>query len=140
MCMKLILSLSLVSGFAFSQNTNDIIRIEFSSITRGHQEFVVITKDSISVSTNKQKAKTRELEKKEWAGLVSSVNKLELSSIASLKSPTMKRAYDGAKHSTLTITTQSQSYSHAFDDENPHEKLRPILKLILEKKKKLIAK
>lgn len=138
--MKLILALSLLAMLSFTQKKNDIIKIEFSSVTRGHQEFVVITPDSIKVTGNKQKAMARALEKKEWTAIINAIDKLELSSVSALKSPTMKRAYDGARHSTITLTTQSQSYAHTFDDENPHEKLKPLLKIIVDKKKKLSSK
>lgn len=138
--MKLTLALLLLAMPSFAQKKNDTIKVEFSSITRGQQEFVVITPDSIKMTSSKQKAVARALEKKEWLAIIYTINKLELSSVSTLKSPTMKRAYDGARHSTITITTQSQSYAHAFDDENPHEKLKPLLKIIVDKKKKLSTK
>jgi hypothetical protein len=43
----------------------------------------------------------------------------------------MNRASDAAAHGSLIITTSdSKSYTHAFDDENPHQKFQPLMKQI----------
>jgi hypothetical protein len=41
-------------------------------------------------------------------------------------------------HSTITITTKSgEQFTHSFDDDDPHEKLKPLMREILQWKKKL---
>jgi hypothetical protein len=49
----------------------------------------------------------------------------------------MKRAHDGALHSTLTfVTKEGHSFTHSFDDENPNAKLSELMKAISEIEKK----
>jgi hypothetical protein len=50
-----------------------------------------------------------------------------------LPSPTSKRAFDGARHSTITIeTTLGKSYTHSFDDKNPHPGLMELMEAIVQ--------
>ena len=137
--MKFSLLILLASCSTIAQNSSDIIRIEFTSLTRGYQETIIITNDSIKVS----KAQAREakidnarvLKKEEWTDLMKALQKVTLSEISELKSPTMKRAYDGARHSTITITTKTnQVYTHTFDNEEPHQMLMPLMKVLQKKR------
>ena len=139
MFMKsLLLILSLTSNTIPAQKTGDILRIEFNSLTRGYQQLVVITADSIKISTHARGTEeNKSIKNKDWIHIIKPLKNVSLSDIAELKSPTMKRAYDGARHSTITITTKSETYSHSFDDEDPHDKLKPLLKIILDTKKKV---
>ncbi len=141
--MKSILLISiLMAGYSVvSQNQENIARIEFSSLTRGYQEHVVFTVDSMKhtrVQAGHPKvSNARELKKSEWHDILKVVHKINLKEVPELKSPTMKRSFDGARHSTITITTNSnQTYIHSFDDENPHEKLKALMGVILKKRGK----
>jgi hypothetical protein len=141
--MKSILfsSILLASCIAMSQNQEHIIRIEFSSLTRGYQEHVAFTRDSMKYSRvqagRPKVAEARVFKKSEWEDLIKVAQKINLKEIQELKSPTMKRSFDGAKHSTITIITDSnQSYSHLFDDENPHAKLKALMGAIIKKRGK----
>lgn len=121
----------------FQQEKHNITKVEFTSMTRGYQESVVFTPDSVSGNKpepgdrTKTKSFHQPLKKQEWkhlSGLVSSIPRAEFEN---LKSPTNKRAYDGAKHSTITITLDNgETYLHLFDDETPNEKLQPLMKCI----------
>jgi len=122
-----------------AQNSGEIVRIEFSSVSRGYQELVSITADSIKISKSQfghpAVSKTQVFTNEEWTDVLKSLQNVALKEVNALESPTMKRAYDGARHSTITITTNSsQSYSHTFDDENPHQKLTPLMRIIEKKK------
>ncbi len=45
----------------------------------------------------------------------------------------MKRTFDGALHGALTFTTGAgKTYTHGFDNEDPHPTLHPIMECILE--------
>lgn len=118
----------------------DIIKIEFTSLSRGYYEKVEFTKDSL-ISKKSQNRGTaeqiyqKEVTQKQWASLVSELRTIELSTLPSLKSPTMKRAYDGARHSSLTIYTSENSYQHVFDDENPDKSLKGLMNNIIKLKK-----
>ncbi|MBI1767388.1 MAG: hypothetical protein HY015_04475 [Bacteroidetes bacterium] len=134
---SILVFLWLTSYTILAQKTADIVRIEFSSLTRGYQELVVITADSLKATTPTQH---KAIKNKDWTGVIKSLYGVHLNDIEGLKSPTMKRAYDGARHSTITIITKSGKYSHSFDDEDPHEKLKPLMKVIHDTKKRLTGK
>ena len=138
--MKSILFFFLLTGYtAVAQNEHRITRIEFSSLTRGHQESIVFSVDSVKIMVN-SKTGAKPLKKKDWGQLLNSLKSVVLPDIDGLKSPTMKRAHDGARHSAITIVTQSKTYSHGFDDENPHDKLKPLMKVIHALKSKTALK
>ncbi|HEY3430838.1 MAG TPA: hypothetical protein VGK39_09190 [Cyclobacteriaceae bacterium] len=127
----------LINGCASVTNKpNDIVKIEFSSLTRGHSRNIIFTKDSVISSVEGREAspkKEKRLNAEEWQRLVGSLKNLALNEITDLQSPTMKRAYDGAMHSTIVIATSDrETFSHSFDDEDPHEKLKPLMKVIHE--------
>jgi hypothetical protein len=134
--------IALFGYFMILQNTDKVVRIEFNSLTRGFQETVVITADSAVRAVNPRNGlpftKAKAIKKRDWECLQKTINKISLSEISRLESPTMKRAYDGALHSTITITTKSgEQFTHSFDDDDPHEKLKPLMREILQWKKKL---
>jgi hypothetical protein len=76
---------------------------------------------------------SRKTEESEWTRLLEIMKTIKEKEIETLPSPSMKRASDAAMHGTLTVTTNSdKTYSHGFDDENPHDSLRPLLKAVRE--------
>ena len=120
------------------QMAKGIQKVEFSTLSRGgHYEQIVITKDTLRFQKEKRRSReekqtfSRIIEEVEWKELIQNTEHLNLHEIPALKSPTMKRAYDGARHSEIIITThENQQYIHRFDDENPHELLKPLLQSI----------
>jgi hypothetical protein len=124
----------------YSQKANDIVKIEFTSLTRGYNKQIIVTKDSvITVATGRgseEQNKKVKLSSKEWERVVAAVQGITLSEVPDLKSPTEKRMYDGARHSTITISTSTgMAVSHSFDDEMPHEKLQKLMKEITKLEK-----
>src|SRR5258705_13264056 len=99
------------ASVAQKQNSDHIMRIEFSSLTRGYQELVTFTSDSVKFSRTRagqpKIAEAHALKKNDWQEILKTVQKITLSEIPELKSPTMKRSFDGARHSTITITTDA---------------------------------
>jgi hypothetical protein len=76
---------------------------------------------------------SRKITADEWTALVNMAKEIKLKDIPALVAPTMKRASDAAMHATLTVSTEDgKSYSHGYDDENPHEALQPLRKAIRE--------
>ncbi|QMU63446.1 MAG: hypothetical protein GKR88_03595 [Flavobacteriaceae bacterium] len=56
---------------------------------------------------------------------------MDLSRVSKLKAPSNKRFYDGALTATITFLTEKDSYQSAsFDDDNPPDKLKELVKLI----------
>ena len=123
----------LIGCAVYSQKNSDVIKIEFTSLSRGYSREIAITKDSLVESANvnrgaaKQTVK-RKITAKEWEKLTQAFGTISIAEIGSLESPTMKRTFDGARHSTITITTsKGETATHSFDDEQPHPKLQKLM-------------
>ena len=120
--------------------SQDIQKVEFSTLSRGgHYEQIVITEDELRFqkenrrSTEEKQTYSRRLKEGEWKQLIQNMENLPLKGIPKLKSPSMERAFDGARHSEIIITTiDNQQYIHRFDDENPNKLLNPLLQSILK--------
>jgi len=124
-----------------------ITRVDFAKSSRGFREELTITKDSILIVIDNARTPdslqrfSGKLDEKKWVQLNSSLQSVSLPEIPSFESPTMKRAHDGALHGTLIITTiEGKTYSHSFDDENPHAKLQPLMKCVQELREKFVKK
>jgi hypothetical protein len=121
-----------------AQQQNEIKSIEFNSLSRGGENIIaVFTSDSINITTLERNVLKSSIRKKinpnDWAKLLASLKPVSLSELPNLKSPTMKRAFDGAKHSEIKITNSSNTaFSHNFDDTEPHPLLKQLMFSILE--------
>jgi hypothetical protein len=128
---------------AYSQTSSYITRIEFNSGSRTFRQQIIITSDSIvSVKEDfrinlKPVVKSGKATPAEWKNILQCLKDVALEEIPSLKSPSDKRTYDGASHGSIIITTRDRrSFTHDFDDENPHAKLQPLMKQILKTRDK----
>lgn len=120
-----------------AQHDGMITRIEFNSGTRGYREQIIFTSDSlVAVKEDFRNEKGPKIHRqritaKDWKSLLDALGNVKPDEVESLKSPSMNRAHDAAAHGTIIITTRGgESYTHSFDDENPHEKLHPLMKQI----------
>lgn len=125
---------SVVLGQGFAQQESEITRIEFNSGTRTQRQQVILTPDSIRIIREdfrvdqRPDITDRSMTSREWKALISSLKDVRLSEIKNLQSPSMRRTYDAAAHGSLIITTSNgETYTHGFDDENPHRKLRNLM-------------
>ena len=116
------------------QAPNSVKKVEYTTLTRGYQKHIIISPDSLTITVEgreENKSYKRALSKDEWRTLTDCLKKVKLSEVPALKSPTMKRTYDGARHSTLTlITSDTTPLTHSFDNEDANEKLLPLMKAI----------
>lgn len=124
-------------GLASAQTPDAITSIAFTKQTRGFLDELVISKDSIKEKVKnlrapeKSKHYSSSIDMDEWTMLLASLKGVSLKHVDSLQSPTMNRAHDGAMHSAIVLTFEDgTSVTHGFDDENPHQDLRPLLKVI----------
>jgi hypothetical protein len=63
---------------------------------------------------------------------MSSLKGIKPREIENLKSPGDKRTYDAASHGSIILTTAAgESFSHGFDDTEPHQSLQTLMKRIL---------
>jgi hypothetical protein len=143
-------NLLLLTGLVFflsfavsAQSSKEISQIEFNSGTRGYREQIIINADSVtsiledSKVDQKARKKTRAILPNEWTRLLECLGDVRLTEVETLESPTMKRAYDGASHGSIIITTiDNKTYTHGFDDEDPHKKLKPLMAEIKKFRKK----
>lgn len=135
---RLFILLLLFSSIKVLGQDSGLTKVEFSSLSRGSFFSISITPDSIvqtSRSFDDSSQFQRATTQKEWVKMNKDVKRLDLESISTLKSPTMKRAYDGAEHSKIAIYAGEKVYEHLFDDEDPNEELQALLKCILSLKK-----
>ncbi|HEY9008136.1 hypothetical protein [Ohtaekwangia sp.] len=112
------------------------MRINYTTLTRGYQKQITLSHDSVVLHVEgreENKDVKRSLTPDEWNLLIKSLKNVKLEDIPNLPSPSMKRAYDGARHSTITLTTPDhKTFSHAFDNEDAHAKLLPLMQAILK--------
>jgi hypothetical protein len=131
----------MIAGICAYAQTDELKGIEFTSVARGYQESLKITKDSITHKIERHGDspinKSYPIKEADWNCIVSEVNKINRREISELQSPTMKRAYDGARHSSIIITMKDGAeFTHSFDDEEPHKKLTALMKGIEKWRKK----
>jgi hypothetical protein len=132
MKIRILLSVFLLVSLTVAEaQSNEVKQVVFTSLTRGYQKQILITPDSVKLNISGREVQSfhRKLRSGEWNTLLHCVRKTGMNTLPQLESPTMKRAHDGALHSSITIITD-QEWTHSFDDENPNEKLVPLMKLI----------
>lgn len=132
----IVIILLMVPCLVFAQSA-EVREVELSKVSRGYEEHIRITPDSLHVFTeNKMGEKavkdfSRKVSEKEWTRLVEIIRIRPVKELHDLPSPTMKRAHDAAMHSTITIhLADGTSVTHGYDDENPHGAFVPLLKEI----------
>jgi hypothetical protein len=116
----------------------EITRIEYTAGSRTFRHQIILTPDSVvSIEENfrggdESKSRKARLTSKEWEAVILSLKGVSPKKISELKSPTDKRTYDAAAHGSIILTIKDgSSYTHGFDDADPHEVLRPLMKQIL---------
>lgn len=131
-----------MGSVTFSQTHDEINRVEFNSGTRTYREQIIVTPDSLSVIkedfrvNERPQIIRRSSTDREWNALMDALKNVRLTEIETLQSPTMKRTYDAAAHGSIIITTSDgRSFTHGFDDENPHKKFRPLMDQIRKLRK-----
>lgn len=120
------------------QGEDKIQYIIFNTLARsGEYEEIKISADSIQITFEQRRSGGdkeqygKAIEKEAWMSLVSKIRDLDVEQVKTMESPTMARAYDGARHSEITIVTfNNGKISHSFDDENPHKELQPLMQEI----------
>ena len=116
---------------------SEVAKIEFTSLTRGYQKQIFIDKDSLVVLVDGRqednKVVKRKIAPEVWQGLVEELKNVNIKGMGSYQSPSNRRAFDGAKHSTIKVVlSDATEVSHTFDDNEPHADLKQLLKLILK--------
>ena len=110
-----------------SLHTETIKLVELSYRTRGMQQFLHISRDSIEVKIN-DKISHYKTTKTQWKNILKIIQKVRLSSISTLKRPSSKSSYDGALMAQLMVVTNRKEYnSVSFDHDTPPAELIKII-------------
>lgn len=134
---KIVFQVVVFASIALAARCQDdqVTRVEFTSLSRGYLKQVLISRDSLVEVVNSSEAGNKAIRRKlsdgEWQELTKVMDAISVAEIAGLPSPTFKRSFDGARHSTIVIFVRDgKSPAHSFDDEDPNEKLRPLMDVI----------
>lgn len=135
--IKFLLPLLILSIHAYGQTTKDVKQIEFSTSTRGSYKQIIFTPREMMISEENrtsskgEQRENRKLKSAEWKNLSAALKGVSIAGIPELQSPTMKRSFDGARTSTITITTKKgETFAHSFDNEDPNEQLQKLMAAI----------
>ena len=119
------------------QEAEKIKEIIFTTGSRAFQEKVSITDKQMIISRKNalngtDQTSEHSISKMQWKNLLSTLPNEPLAALENLPAPTMERARDAANSSYLRIITDQKTYnSGSFDNHNPHHKLKPLMKAIL---------
>jgi hypothetical protein len=121
---------------AAQAQTKKVKNLEFQSNTRGYQEKILISNNKVHlvrISTKGKIDTTFSLSQKDWNQLNKLVKGINLKKIAVMQAPIAYSNTDAARASTITINTDSDSYtSNTFDNYNAPAELLPLVKKISE--------
>lgn len=119
------------------QAAPEIVSVEVSKSSRGYSEEIRLTPDSVFTFKENRiegAAPVRQvspLPEGAWQKLVKTLDGVDLNELGQMPSPTMNRASDAAMHSSIRIrTAKGETYSHGYDDEDPHPVLKPLLEMV----------
>lgn len=112
----------------------DAAIIEYVANTRGFYQKIVIEKQKISISRERNqqdKPVSTKISNADWNELITLFQDLNLEEIPDLKSPTEKRFYDGAAIANLKITHKGKVYeSKSFDHGFPPIEIKKLVNKI----------
>lgn len=126
-----------LSALAFiSCKELEVSKFEYTTTTMMGRTQMIVTQDSVIVDFNGRGAPThfaRATKSEEWAGLMLSLQEVDLDKIADLEAPSNKRATDAAPFAYFAFTTKDSTYQSAtFDHKNPNSMLMPSMDEILK--------
>ncbi len=109
--------------------------IEYSANTRGFYQKIVIQKQMIAVSHERNNADNPKAEKiadADWKILIAAFQEVTLETLQNLKAPTEKRFYDGAAIGELKVTYKGKTYqTSGFDHGTPPAEIEQLVNKIL---------
>lgn len=115
---------------ASTKQKTDFTEITYEAMTRGRSEKITIKENVVYYKTH-LKSSTIKLTEKQQEQLKKELLKVNLSEISNLKSPTNKRLFDGAMHTTVSVKKDTKEYiSNTFDDTDPPSELNELCTLI----------
>ena len=114
----------------------EVSKFEYSTSTMMGRTQLIVTQDSVVVDFNGRGEPThfaRATKSEEWAGLMLSLQDVDLDKIADLEAPSNKRSTDASPFAYFAFTTKDSTYTSAsFDHKNPHSMLMPSMEQIIK--------
>lgn len=117
-----------------SQIPSNVIQISYEATTRGFYERIWITKDSITVTNdrNQQKKMSRPTPQIDWNELMAILNDVDIKSLPTLEAPTSMRQYDGAAIASLIVTQNKEEIkTNSFDHGHPPKAIEALVNKVL---------
>lgn len=110
-------------------------KIEYEALSRGYFKKIIFENSKITIISdrnNLDKGEVIMLSKKDVSDIMLLIKGIKLETMSTLKAPTNARAYDGAAHGNITITTNGKEYvGPGFDAGTPPKELVKIVDKIL---------
>jgi apolipoprotein D and lipocalin family protein len=107
-------------------------KIEYSAITRGKSELIVVHKGRYSYFLNDKKVLQTLLTKTNFNVLATILAGLDVAAIEDLQAPSKRHQFDGAMVTSLAIKSEGKTHRSAtFDDDNPPEELKELVNYLL---------
>jgi len=126
--------LSVLIALFVSCGTQKIVSYEYAINTRGYNFSIVVDQDSIKevsdvrISKNGLAKDTYPTSPELWNALQKGSNRIALTEIKTLQSPTNKRQFDGAMFANLKLITEDTAYTSApFDHGQPPAMLKVVV-------------
>lgn len=119
-----------------SQETlqSENITVTYEAASRGGYTFISINSDSLvsQASRSPESKSIKKTSEKNWKKMIGRLQKISVENLSNLKPPSDKRLYDGAAHTTLTVTKNGVTYAtQSFDDDQPPKEIEALVKAIL---------
>lgn len=115
----------------------DNTQISYEANTRRFYEKIWITKDSITVTNDRNQKEKMSLPtpQKDWNELMAILNTVDIKTLPNLEAPTSMRQYDGAAIATLSVTQDTTEIkSNSFDHGHPPAAIETLVNKVLSMK------
>jgi hypothetical protein len=116
---------------AQSQNDMKDVVIEYTAVSRGFNQKIIVTNQTVSVFKTKgqsEKMVPTKISDADWKIIYNNFQAIKLEQMTTIKAPSEKRYYDGAAIAELKIEAQGKTYkSQSFDHGNPPKEIKELV-------------
>ncbi|MBT8295045.1 MAG: hypothetical protein KJO51_01370 [Gramella sp.] len=116
------------------QAQSQIDSVSYETFTRGSTTMYTVTPENIRIKSTGVNAgeNSKSISSEDWALLMTSIEKIEVSDLNRLKAPSQSRASDAALHAILSVRKNDTIYkTNSFDHGNAPAEVKPLVQAIL---------
>ncbi|MGJ8591621.1 MAG: hypothetical protein ACSHXF_03690 [Aquaticitalea sp.] len=127
-----------VNAEAMTDVAQDYSKVWYEATTRGFYEKIWITKDSITVTNDRNHMSSNKYATslEDWNELLTILKDVDVNAMPDLEAPTSKRHYDGAAFASLGVAqNKTEIQSNSFDHGNPPKAIEAVVNKVLSMKK-----